>query len=120
MWSLTEDTRTISSSLKTSSDDIDALGKDLKGSLTTTQSATLQRMSETVSGLRDLIGDTSAPAPSVSVTGTGCATTVKASGGAGVYGNLLRVTAQLEAYAKSTSACKTESSRNPSPRPSAW
>lgn len=106
--SLTEDTKTISTSLKTSSEDIDALGDDLKGSLTTTQSATLQRMSETVSGLQDLIGDTSAPAPSVSTSGTGCATTVKASGGDGVYGNLLRVTAQLEAYAASTEACKTE------------
>ena len=99
---LTEDTKTISTSLKTSSDDIDALGDDLKGSLTTTQSATLQRMSETVSGLQDLIGDTSASRLEVPTTGDGCATTVKASGGDGVYGNLLRVTAQLQAYAAST------------------
>ena len=106
--SLTEDTKTISTSLKTSSDDIDALGDDLQGSLKTTQSATLQRMSETVSGLQDLIGDTSAPAPRVTTSGEGCATTVKASGGSGVYGNLLRVSAQLQAYAESTSACKTE------------
>lgn len=105
--SLTEDTKTISTSLKSSSDNIDALGDDLKGSLESTQSATLERMSETVSGLQDLIGDTSAPEPSVSTTGEGCATQVKASGGgSGVYGALLKVTAQLSSYQLATDACK--------------
>lgn len=107
--SLTEDTKTIGTSLKSSSDDIDSLGDSLQDSLKTTQSATLQRMSETVSGLQDLIGDTSASEPSVQTDGEGCATTVKASGGgSGVYGNLLRVSAQLQAYAASTADCKTK------------
>ena len=105
--SLTEDTKTISTSLKTSSDDIDSLGSDLKSSLQSTQSATLQRMSETVSQLQDLIGDTSASQPDVQTDGTGCQTTVEASGGgSGVYGSLLAVTAQLDGYKTATDACK--------------
>ncbi|MGI3786231.1 MAG: hypothetical protein ACRYG2_36260 [Janthinobacterium lividum] len=105
--SLTEDTKTISTSLKSSSDNIDSLGDDLKSSLQSTQSATLQRMSETVSGLQDLIGDTSAPEPAVQTDGEGCQTTVKASGdGSGVYGSLLAVTAQLDGYRTATDACK--------------
>lgn len=105
---LTEDTKTISTSLKSSSDNIDSLGESLRSSLQTTQSTTLQRMSETVSGLQDLIGDTSASEPAVQTDGEDCATTVKASGGgSGVYGSLLAVSAQLDAYASSTEACKT-------------
>ena len=107
--SLTLDTKTISTSLKTSSDDVDSLGDDLKKSLQTTQSATLQRMSETVSGLQDLIGDTSGTPPTVEVSGTGCAATVSApTTGGGVYANLLSVSAQLDAYAKTTQGCKKE------------
>ncbi len=106
--SLTEDTKTISTSLKSSSDNIDSLSDELKSSLQTTQSATLQRMSETVSGLQDLIGDTSAAEPTVSTDGEGCQTTVKAaSGGSGVYGSLLAVTAQLDGYQAASDACKT-------------
>jgi len=107
--SLTEDTKTISTSLKSSSDNIDSLGDALRSSLQTTQSATLQRMSETVSGLQDLIGDTSASEPAVQTNGEGCQTTVKASGGGGgVYGSLLAVTAQLDGYQAATDACKTQ------------
>lgn len=107
--SLTEDTKTISTSLKSSSDNIDSLGDDLKSSLQSTQSATLQRMSETVSGLQDLIGDTSASEPTVQTDGEGCQTTVKAAGGgSGVYGSLLAVTAQLDGYQAATDACKHE------------
>ena len=106
---LTEDTKTISTSLKSSSDNIDSLGDDLKSSLKSTQSSTLQRMSETVSGLQDLIGDTSASEPTATTTGEGCQTTVKADGrGGGVYGSLLAVTAQLEAYTQATDACKVQ------------
>lgn len=105
--SLTEDTKTISTSLKTSSDNIDSLGDALKSSLETTRSATLERMSETVSGLQDLIGDTSASEPAVQTDGTGCERTVKASGaGSGVYASLLAVTAQLDAYGDATDACR--------------
>ena len=105
---LTEDTKTISTSLKSSSDNIDSLGDALRSSLQTTQSATLQRMSETVSGLQDLIGDTSAAEPTVQTDGEGCQTTVKASGGGrGVYGSLLAVTAQLDGYKAATDACKS-------------
>ena len=107
--SLTEDTKTVSTSLKSSSDNIDSLGDALKSSLQTTQSATLQRMSDTVSQLQDLIGDTSASVPKPTIDGTGCAATVKASGsGGGVYGDLLGVVAQLDAYASTTGDCKKE------------
>ena len=107
--SLTEDTKTISTSLKSSSDNIDSLGESLRSSLQTTQSTTLQRMSETVSGLQDLIGDTSASEPAVRTDGTGCATTVKASGGgSGVYGSLLAVSAQLAGYQQASDACKAQ------------
>ena len=64
-------------------------------------------MSETVSQLQDLIGDTSASEPAVQTDGEGCQTTVKASGGgSGVYGSLLAVTAQLDGYQAATDACK--------------
>ncbi|WP_204910896.1 hypothetical protein [Microlunatus spumicola] len=105
--SLTEDTKTISTSLKSSSDNIDSLGDDLKSSLQTTQSSTLERMSETVFGLQDLIGDTSASEPAVKTDGEGCETTVTADGAkGGVYGSLLAVTAQLDGYKAATDACK--------------
>jgi len=110
--SLTEDTKTISTSLKSSSDNIDSLGDDLRSSLQTTQSATLQRMSETVSGLQDLIGDTSASVPKPAVDGSGCSAKVQGAGsGDGVYGDLLGVVAQLQQYASTTGDCKLELQR---------
>jgi predicted nucleic acid-binding Zn-ribbon protein len=56
-----------------------------------------------------LLGDTSAAPPTVTVSGTGCDSKVSAPvAGGTVYSSLLQVTAQLNAYSRTTLACRDE------------
>ena len=107
--SLQADSKQIDGSLKQSDKNLDALDKALRSSLKSTSSSTLQQLSSSVDQIDALLGDTSAKAPAPTVTGSGCAAQVKAPGSAStVYGSLLQVTAQLNAYANTTGDCKRE------------
>ncbi len=106
---LQRDTKQIDISLKQSDQNLGALHTALKASVKATNSSTLESLASTVSQIDALLGDTSAPAPTVSVSGSGCESEVSApKAGGSVYASLLQVTAQLEAYGKTTLDCKVE------------
>ena len=106
---LQQDTKQIDTSLKQSDQNLDSLDKALQSSLKSTSSSTLESLASTVSQLDGLLGDTSAAPPQPTVSGAGCSSTVTPpKAGGSVYASLLQVTAQLEAYAKTTQDCKVE------------
>ena len=106
---LQQDTKQIDTSLKQSDQNLDSLDKALQSSLKSTSSSTLESLASTVSQLDGLLGDTSAAPPEPTVSGSGCSSTVTPpKAGGSVYASLLQVTAQLEAYAKTTQDCKVE------------
>ena len=106
---LQQNTKQISGSLKESDQNLDSLNKALQTSLKSTSSSTLQKLSDTVSQVDALLGDTSQPVPTPSVSGSGCEAKVSGpQSGASVYASLLQVTAQLNTYAKTTRDCKVE------------
>ena len=107
--SLRSSTANVTTSVKSSRQNLQALNKELRSSVTATNSATLSQMSATVDQLDQLLGDTSAKASPVKLTGSGCEQKVTPSPqSASVYGSLLQVSAQLDAYADATKACKEE------------
>lgn len=104
---LRSSTQDVTSSMKTSSDNLEALGKDLGSSLESTSSATLATMAQTVSQLDQVLGDTSVQPSAPKATGRGCEQKVQGPGqSASVYASLQQVSAQLDGYAAATAACK--------------
>lgn len=104
---LRSSTQDVTSSMKTSSDNLEALGKDLGSSLESTSSATLATMAQTVSQLDQVLGDTSVQRSAPKATGRGCEQKVEGPGqSASVYASLQQVSAQLDGYAAATDACK--------------
>lgn len=97
----------ISTSLHGLNGSVTSLGQDLTTSLRGTRSTTLEQLQQMVQAVDQTLGDTSAKPPTTTVTGTGCATTVAHAARAdSVYGNLLQVVGQLDAYSRSTGYCK--------------
>lgn len=89
--------------------ELGSLQSDLGSTAKATQSTVLQQLQQTTSSLDALLGDTSATAPPVTLDGAGCAATpTTPTAGSSVYGNLLRVSAQLDGYADASEACKQQ------------
>lgn len=106
---LQQNTKQIDSSLKDSDRSLGSLDKALQSSLKSTSSSTLQQLESTVRQVEALLGDTSAPVPTATVTGDGCDAKVSAPVATGtVYGSLLQVSAQLNAYSSTTLGCRDE------------
>lgn len=106
---LKESSTALASTMQSLSGQLSSLKGDLGSTVSATQSTVLQQLQETTSSLDALLGDTSATAPAPAIDGQGCAAEPEQSaGGASVYGNLLRVSAQLEGYAAASEACKQQ------------
>ncbi|PZF63203.1 hypothetical protein DEJ33_14360 [Curtobacterium sp. MCPF17_047] len=106
---LKESSSSLASTMKSLSGQLGSLKGDLGSTVSGTQSTVLQQLQETTGSLDALLGDTSATAPTPAIDGNGCAAEPQqAAGGASVYGNLLRVSAQLAGYADASEACKQQ------------
>jgi hypothetical protein len=106
---LKESSSSLASTMKSLSGQLGSLKGDLGSTVSGTQSTVLQQLQETTGSLDALLGDTSATAPTPAIDGEGCAAEPQqAAGGASVYGNLLRVSAQLAGYADASEACKQQ------------
>lgn len=106
---LKESSSSLASTMKSLSGQLGSLKGDLGSTVSGTQSTVLQQLQETTGSLDALLGDTSATARTPAIDGNGCAAEPQqAAGGASVYGNLLRVSAQLAGYADASEACKQQ------------
>ncbi|WP_146244276.1 hypothetical protein [Curtobacterium sp. MCBD17_032] len=106
---LQDSSTSLASTMQSLSGQLGSLQTDLGATVGATQSTVLQQLQETTTSLDALLGDTSATVPTPAIDGNGCAAEPKpASGGASVYGNLLRVSAQLAGYADASEACKQQ------------
>ncbi len=104
---LQSSTQTVASNMSSLDGALQSLRGDLSSTLESTGSSAIAEMDEAVSTVDRLLGDTSAERPSIRVDDQGCETVVpdpKQSGT--VYGNLLQVAGQLDAYAAATGLCK--------------
>lgn len=106
---LQESSASLATTMRSLAGELGSLNGDLGSTVQTTQSTVLQQLQETTSSLDALLGDTSATAPAPVLDGAGCAAAPKTeAAGSSVYGNLLRVSAQLEGYAEASEACKQQ------------
>lgn len=110
---LQESSASLASTMQSLSGELGSLNGDLGSTVQATQSTVLQQLQQTTGSLDALLGDTSATAPTPVLDGEGCAA-VPQTGAAGssVYGNLLRVSAQLEGYAEASEACKQQATND--------
>jgi len=106
---LQESSSALASTMQSLTGELGSLQSDLGATAKATQSTVLQQLQQTTSSLDSLLGDTSATAPGVTLDGNGCAASPGTPGAASsVYGNLLRVSAQLDGYADASEACKQQ------------
>lgn len=106
---LKESSSSLASTMQSLSGELGSLNGDLGTTAKATQSTVLQQLQQTTTSLDGLLGDTSATAPASVLDGNGCAARpTTSSGGGSVYGNLLRVSSQLEGYADASEACKQQ------------
>ncbi len=107
---LQESSASLASTMQSLSGELGSLNGDLGSTVQATQSTVLQQqLQQTTGSLDALLGDTSAAAPAPVLDGEGCAAVPQTgTAGSSVYGNLLRVSAQLEGYAEASEACKQE------------
>lgn len=106
---LQESSTALASTMQSLTGELGSLQSDLGATAKATQSTVLQQLQQTTTSLDALLGDTSATAPPVTLDGEGCAAApTTPSTGSSVYGNLLRVSAQLNGYADASEACKQQ------------
>lgn len=106
---LKESSSSLAGTMRSLSGELGSLNGDLGTTVKATQSTVLQQLQQTTTSLDSLLGDTSATAPATVLDGNGCAATPKTSAAGGsVYGNLLRVSSQLQGYADASEACKQQ------------
>lgn len=106
---LKESSTRIAASVKDLDSRINSLGDELSANLEDSQSMLLSLLQESVAAIDQVLGDTSASAPNIDISGSGCGATVGVdSSDSSVYGSVLRVAAQLEGYSQTTGACREE------------
>ena len=104
---LQSSTQSVTSNMSSLDSALQSLRQDLSSTLESTGSSAVAELDQAVTVVDQLLGDTSAQVPTTGVRGSGCDTTVEAPRkGTSVYGNLLQVASQLDAYAQATGECK--------------
>lgn len=84
-----------------------SLGTDLEFAAKTTQSATSSQLQQTVAAVDAMLGDTTAVAATVPITGAGCTAEVtKSEKTTTVYSSILTMASQLDAYATVSAGCR--------------
>lgn len=101
------------SEVSSSMQSLDSRIKQLKGqlaqSLNSSRSSVVQSLAQAVGIIDAALGDTSEKPPTLVLGGSGCAAVpADAPASKTVYGNLMRVVAQLNGYAAATTACKVQ------------
>lgn len=106
---LRDSSSSLASTMQGLTGQLTSLESDLGSTVTSTQSSVRSQLQTTVASVDSLLGDTTATAPEIVPQGDGCAKVVPPlEGASSVYGSLLRVSAQLDGYAKASAACKAE------------
>lgn len=107
---LTDSTTGVAQSVKGLTSSVNSLGSNLGSSLKSTRSLTLSELQSMVQSVSSMLGDTSAKPTPTKLTGSGCHITVaaKPKGASSIYGTLLQVVSQLDAYSSATDQCKAE------------
>jgi len=106
---LRDSSASLASTMQGLTGQLTALEGDLGSTVTATQSTVLSQLQTTVTSVDSLLGDTTATAPAVTLDGEGCAAVVPAPEQAGsVYGSLLQMSSQLDAYAQASALCRDE------------
>jgi hypothetical protein len=104
---LQSSTQTVASNMSALDGALQSLRGELRSTLESTGSSAIAEMQSAVDTVDTMLGDTSAQPTTAKVRGTGCDTTVADPQQAGsVYGSLLQVAGQLDAYAEATERCK--------------
>lgn len=107
---LKDSTTGVTESVKSLTGSVNSLGSSLNSSLKSTRSLTISELRSMVQSVSAMLGDTRARPTATKLTGNGCDVTVagKPKAAASIYGTLLQVTSQLDAYSSATDQCKTE------------
>lgn len=84
-----------------------SLGADLETATKGTESVTMAQLQQTVAAVDSMLGDTSATPPPAEISDDGCAAVVTKPEQAGtVYGSILTMASQLDAYATVSADCR--------------
>jgi len=86
---------------------VEQLSDDLAANTETTSKETNEQLSEVVSAMDSMLGDTSAAPASAQLEGDSCGANVQSNGrNYSAYSSLSQISSQLNGYAKATSGCR--------------
>ncbi|MDF2666466.1 MAG: phage-related tail protein [Microbacterium sp.] len=106
---LADSTTSLGTSMRGLTAQLTGLQSDLSSTVNSTNSAVLQQLGSALSAVDGMLGDTSAPPPPSSQTGSGCSTSSTIPGEANtIYGNIQRLAVELDNYASAADDCKGE------------
>ena len=104
---LKTNTESLSGTMSGLGQQLSSLKSDLDSTVEGSQSVALTQLQQTVATMSSLLGDTTMTPPQLTVDGQGCAAVYDAEDKSNtVYGNLLRMSAQLGGYAQSGVDCR--------------
>ncbi len=106
---LADSTTSLGTSMRGLTAQLTGLQSDLSSTVNSTNSAVLQQLGSALSAVDGMLGDTSAPPPPSTQTGSGCSTSSTIPGEANtIYGNIQRLAVELDNYASAADDCKGE------------
>ncbi|CEA06765.1 hypothetical protein BN1051_00118 [Arthrobacter saudimassiliensis] len=104
---LRENSESLATTMSALKEQLQVLGADLQAATEATESTALSQLQQTVAAVDSMLGDTSATIPTAQIDGNGCAAEVDKPEQAGtVYGSVLTMASQLDAYAKVSAGCR--------------
>jgi len=106
---LADSTTSLGTTMRGLTAQLTGLQSDLSSTVNGTNSAVLQQLGSALSAVDGMLGDTTAPPPPSTQTGSGCSTSSSIPGEANtVYGNIQRLAVELDNYASAADGCKGE------------
>ncbi|KTR90216.1 hypothetical protein NS220_15370 [Microbacterium testaceum] len=106
---LADSTTSLGTTMRGLTAQLTGLQSDLSSTVNSTNSAVLQQLGGALSAVDGMLGDTTAPPPPSTQTGSGCSTSSTIPGEANtVYGNIQRLAVELDNYASAADDCKGE------------
>ena len=106
---LADSTASLGTTMRGLTAQLTGLQSDLSTTVNGTNSAVLQQLGSALSAVDGMLGDTSAPPPPSTQTGSGCSTSSTIPGEANtIYGNIQRLAVELDNYASAADDCKGE------------
>lgn len=106
---LRQSTASTAASMQGLSGQLTALRSELSTTVSGTESGLLQQLSQAIAAVDAMLGDTSASVPKPVLSGNGCSVAVKNPSGSGtIHSELLRLTAELDAYGTAADSCREQ------------